>query len=428
MAEFVSACTSGGVLTAWALYLRLSPTLIGLLGAMPFCSQLIHLPGAWITRRLGHRNAALTFVALSRQVVLPLALLPFLPLGLHGRQVVLLVVAALAAALGVVGNNAWTAWMGDLVPEGVRGRYFGRRSAFCALGATLSSLAAGLLLDLGRRGAPGSQREGVVLACFSLLASVAGAATFLLLRAQHEKSEKRSPAPGLSEMLSPLGDWRSRRVLAFQMVWSFAGGLAAAFYPLYMIAELKMGFAQMALYSGGIAGFRMLAAPLWGRALDHTRARPILVACAFGLSLSPLLWLIPHPGLLWPLALDAALCGTLSAGYNLAAFSLPLSLSLPRHRAFHLAAFAATGGLAMGLASAASGPVLHLLPAQIFLFGQLTKSTQLLFLLGGATRLCAALLALRIVQEGSSPVVDLGRLALRTAARTTRKQRGKLAA
>ena len=425
VAELVGACASGAVLTAWALYLALPATLIGLLGALPFASQLVHLPGAFITGRLGHRRAALLFVALSRQIVLPLALLPFLPISQAARQAALLVVAGLAAALGVIGNNAWTAWMGDLVPEEIRGRYFGRRSAACALGAALGALAAGLLLDLGQR----SGGEGLVLAGFSLGASLAGLATFLLMRAQHESLERTAPAPRLREVvLVPLRDWRARRVLAFQIAWSAAGGLAAAFYPLYMITELQMGFARMALYSGGLCAFRVLAAPLWGRALDHTGARPILVACAFGLSLSPLLWLFPRPDLLWPLALDAALCGTLSAGYNLAAFSLPLSLSQPRDRAFHLAAFAATGGLAMGLASALSGPALHLLPSSILFFGQVANKLQLLFLLGGGARILSALLGLRIVQPGSANVAELGKLALNTAARRARQQRRKLAA
>ena len=58
LAELVGACTSGGVLTAWALYLELPPMLIGVLGALPFTAQLVHLPASWFTRRIGGRIAA----------------------------------------------------------------------------------------------------------------------------------------------------------------------------------------------------------------------------------------------------------------------------------------------------------------------------------------------------------------------------------
>jgi len=143
LAELVGACTSGGVLTAWALYLELPPMLIGVLGALPFTAQLVHLPASWFTRRIGGRTVALWTIGLARQSVLPLAALPFLPLELRVKQGVFLVCASASAALAVAGNNAWTSWMGELVPSSVRGRYFGRRSALCAFAAVCASLPVG---------------------------------------------------------------------------------------------------------------------------------------------------------------------------------------------------------------------------------------------------------------------------------------------
>ena len=58
--------------------------------------------------------------------------------------------AGLAAVLGVLGNNAWVAWMGELVPSRIRGRYFGRRTGLCMLGGALAAGVAGLLLDWAR--------------------------------------------------------------------------------------------------------------------------------------------------------------------------------------------------------------------------------------------------------------------------------------
>ena len=49
LAEVVGACTSGGALTAWALYLELPPLLIGVLGALPFTAQLVQLPAGRVT-------------------------------------------------------------------------------------------------------------------------------------------------------------------------------------------------------------------------------------------------------------------------------------------------------------------------------------------------------------------------------------------
>ncbi|TMB31234.1 MAG: MFS transporter, partial [Deltaproteobacteria bacterium] len=155
-AELVGACVTGGVLTAWALYLDLSPFLIGVLGALPFAAQLAQLPCAWVTHVRGSKRTAVAALRASRSLPLLLAALPFVPLPLAAKQIVLLVFAGLWALLGVAGNNAWTTWMAALVPPAVRGRYFGLRTAFCAAGSALGSLGAGLVLDAARpRGTAG---------------------------------------------------------------------------------------------------------------------------------------------------------------------------------------------------------------------------------------------------------------------------------
>ena len=189
LAEVVGACTSGGALTAWALYLELPPLLIGVLGALPFTAQLVQLPAAWCTRRFGSRRAALWTIGISRQCVLPLACLPFVPLPASSKQAIFLGCAFTSAALSVAGNNAWTSWMGDLVPGIVRGRYFGRRSALCALAATCASLTAGLVLDNGGN----HDGAGTALCALTITASLTGAVTTWLLSRQHESRRAIPP-------------------------------------------------------------------------------------------------------------------------------------------------------------------------------------------------------------------------------------------
>ena len=133
VAEMVSAFAGGAILTGWAIHLHASAFLTGLVVALPQMAQLIQLPAAWSTAFLGRRRAAVTLVAVSRQVMLPLALLPFLGASEATGQRILFVVAALSAVLGVLGNNAWVSWMGELVPRRIRGRYFGKRTALCTV-------------------------------------------------------------------------------------------------------------------------------------------------------------------------------------------------------------------------------------------------------------------------------------------------------
>ena len=115
------ACAGGAVLTGWALFLGASPVAIGLLAALPLAAQIVQVPAAWLTQRVGAKRLAVLAIGASRLAWLPLIAIPFLPISGSTALGVFATVVAIAGVLGVVGNNAWTAWMGELIPGMVRG-------------------------------------------------------------------------------------------------------------------------------------------------------------------------------------------------------------------------------------------------------------------------------------------------------------------
>ncbi len=354
VAEVVGACCGGAALTGWALHLGMSARLIGLVGALPVVAQVLQLGGAVLTARFGHRRTALTAIALSRQAFLPLALLPFLPLHAGGRQALLLAVAGLHHGLGLVANNAWSAWMGELVPGSLRGRYFGRRTALATVAGGACALLAGLVLDRGQQ----HGAAGPVLQALAAVASAAGLASVLLMARQHARPARREPVRWILHALAqPLADGQARRVVAYAVVWNGACGLSAPFFGLYLLRDLGSGFAFLAAQGAGLAAAKIASASAWGRCVDRAGARRVLVLCTAGLALSPLAWIASAPGRLWPLALETALGGVLLGGQSVASFALPLSVAPARERPFYLAVVAAAGGAAFALTSAAGGAV-----------------------------------------------------------------------
>jgi MFS family permease len=221
------------------------------------------------------------------------------------------------------------------------------------------------------------------------------------------------PKPRKSDLLRAWTDPRVRRALAFQFAWAAASGLATpAFYGIHMVGNLHAGFALLSVYTSALAVLRIATAPLWGKAIDRAGSKPVLLACSFGLSLSPLLWLVARDGMLWPIFVDAIVCGALLAGQSLASFSLPLAISSVEGRSFQLAGFATAAGVATALASIAGGALVHALPDRTMVFGFPAHAAQLLFLASGALRLGAAAAGLRIQEPGARTVRTLGRMAL----------------
>jgi MFS family permease len=352
VAEVVGACCGGAALTGWALHLGMSTALVGMVGALPVVAQVLQLAGAFLTARFGHRRTALVAIAVSRQAFLPLAVLPLLPLGPDGRRTLLLVAAGAHHGIGILANNAWNVWMGEMVPPSLRGRYFGRRTALCAVAGGCCALAAGLALDHGEHRA----LAGPVLQGLAALACVAGAASVPLMARQHASEVVRRPFGwALRAMRRPLADARARRVVAYAVAWNGACGLSAPFFGLFLLRDLGTGYTLLAAQGAGLALSRIAGSSAWGRAVDRVGSKRVLLACTCGLALSPLAWLACTPGRLWPLALETALGGLLLGGHGVASFALPLSVAPARERPFYLGAVAVAGGASFAVTSAIGG-------------------------------------------------------------------------
>lgn len=404
-AEVFAACAGGGVLTAWALHLGASPLVIGLLGALPVACNVLNLPAAWLTHVVGRKRLTVAAVGASRLVYLPLIAFPFLSLADATRLRLFIALVAVAAVLAVIGNNAWIAWMGDLVPAPVRGRFFGRRTVFLTLAGATTSLGAGLMLDaLSPRG-----WKGEALAGLAALACLAGLVSIWLLRRQHEPAPATTNAEhgAWAALAACLGDEAVRPFLWYQLAWNAAVAAVAGFISFHMLVNLRMRFAMVAAHGVAVAVVRIAAAPLWGRAVDRLGARPVLVLCSFGVAAVPAIWMLPTPERLWPIALEALVSGVLWGGHGIASVDLSVALAPRGRRPFYLAAFATAGGLGFAAASILAGLLASLLPAQFPLFGFSWTAIHVLLLISALARAAAALLAVRIQERDARGVPEL---------------------
>lgn len=403
-AELFNACVGGAVMTAWALHLGAGTLVIGLLGALPLAAQVLQLPAAWLTHRLGYRRVAITAITASRLVWLPLAALPVVDLSAAARLQLYVTVFALAAVLGVVGNNAWTAWMGDLVPGSIRGRFFSRRTVYLSLAGTVASLAAGVLLDAC---VPRGWKEQTLAGLVVVAAGIAAVSVVLLLRQADPSDGRRDTGWRWSGLATPLRDATARPFLRYLLAWNAAVGLSAGFFSLHMLQTLGTGFALAAAHGVAVALVRIASAPLWGRMVDRIGGRPVLQVCSAGIVLVPAIWLFATPHRLWPLALEAALAGALWGGHGIAAMDLTLGLSPRPQRAFYVAVFAAAGGVGFAVASVLAGALAWRLPSDFSVLGQPWTSLHLLFLLSSVGRALAAVLAWRIAERDARPAREV---------------------
>jgi hypothetical protein len=346
----VGACLGNAVLAAWAVELGASPLLLGVLWGLPYFGQIFQVPALWITAHLGRKRAAVLTHSVARQVTLPIAALPFVDLSIDTKRAIVVGLFALSSLLSVIGHNAWLAWMGELVPARVRGAYFGRRTAMCAIVATVASLLIASALDAGRLRAS----LDIALAGVLVLRSMAGGVTTILMMRQHDPPS-RARAPSARDFVRPIADRAYRKLLAYRAAWGIATGLAASLSAVYMLRALGLGYMGVAMYSAGVAFLRVVTTPLWGRMVDRAGGRRVLVACSIGAAISSLCWVFATKGWVWLIVVDALVSGLLLGGQELAVFTIPLAAATSARRPLYAAASVMVGGVAYGGASVVAG-------------------------------------------------------------------------
>ena len=127
-ATIVGTLNSGVVLVAYALMLGASSTVIGVLAAIPFLTQLLQAPAVALLERLRSRRRVAIVSLFAARLALPLmAVLGFLPD--HRVALALLVIGeTVHCGLNAVAGCAWNSWIRDLIPEAKLGVFFARRT------------------------------------------------------------------------------------------------------------------------------------------------------------------------------------------------------------------------------------------------------------------------------------------------------------
>jgi len=388
--------TSGSALTAWSLALGGDAGTVSSVQSLATAAQAMHLPAAITSARLSRRRVALVALAAARLAWLPLALFALLSgsgPSTVGRLVLLLTAVA-SSTLTMFAQNAQGAWMGDVIPAHVRGRFFGTRTWIAALGGSCAALVIAALLD--RRGlAHGTTEDGrvplPVMAALALVVVSLGVVSVLLLRGASEP-ERELAALEPRRALALLQDARLQRFLRYQIAWGIAVAPGAAFFAMHVLQTMHGGYRLIAAHGIVLVVARVLTARIWGARVDRFGASRELALCSAGIGLMPLLWTLCDERTWWPLALDAILSGVLWGGQSIAASAHPLGIGEPKDRPFVLAWSALALGLSWALSSLVAGALARGLPPDVLGVGPY----RLLFVFSGLARASCAVWALRL--------------------------------
>jgi MFS family permease len=286
----------------------------------------------------------------------------------------LIALIAVHQAMAAISGCAWNSWMRDLVPDEVRGRFFGRRIAANTALAMVVALAGGAVLDLWKRDVPGDPALSYTF-LFTISAVLGFVGVYLLSITPEPPMLPAARRLHIFERLSiPLRDLNFRRLILFLSTWNFAVNLAAPFFTVYMLRSLGYPMTVIVVLFTISQLANVAALNLWGPLIDRfsnkavlDMSAPLFLACMLAWTFTGLPYV--KPVVLYLLVLIHLLMGFSTAGVALASTNLAMTLA-PREEAIGYLAINSV----VPAVFAAIAPILGGLTADFFATHRLTLS------------------------------------------------------
>ncbi len=357
---FFVPVTASPMFTEFLRTLGATPFDFGLIAGIPmtlFCLQFV--AAFWNNRIHNRKRPFIALLVCARALYLLIAFAPVLFPGLTPRGQVNLVIGliAVSAILANLAVPLWFAWMADLIPRRVLGRYWGNRQRWMFACWTFSYV----LMAVFTYAAPWPiEITFPVLACISVAAGVVDILLFI-----------RVPEPG-NQMVRDVSAWQTlkepfahaefRTFVHWNIIKSFAVMFAASFMLLYVLDVLGMPVWQATVAWCLLGVGTASASRAWGRMADRHGTRPVLLLVSACKPLVTIVFLLITPATAFAvLTVWFFFDGIINAGLSVGTDGYMLRMAPRRNRSMFVASITGVAGIAGGLGAITAGRLLSAL-------------------------------------------------------------------
>ena len=352
----VFATLTGGVfLTGFALYLGMSDAMIGMLGSIPFLVTAFQLPASYFLGKNGGRKTITCWgAAIGRFTWVPIFIVAVIPyFSAQTKSLFILGLFFFSHSCISVSYVSWLSWISDLVPDDIRGKFFGSRNMICGIAGMLALIIFGNVLDRLKSHSSDGLHLGFGIT-FTAAVVFGMLGLYFLGRISEPRISKSADAVSFGKFINlPFREKNFRNFLVFSFGWSFSVYFASPFFTLYFLRYLKFSYGFVAVLNTISACADLIGMQVWGRISDKVKNRAIIRFASWVAVFLPLAWVTVKPGsYVLPIFLHLV-GGGFWAGINLSMNNLLLRISPRENKEIFLSIFNMLAGL-----GAASGPIL----------------------------------------------------------------------
>ncbi len=184
---------------------------------------------------------------------------------------------------------AWTSLMGDLVPAGTRGRYFGRRSSMALLLQLLAATVGGLGLWVSE--GAGHEAQGYLVLFGGALAARGISFYYLGRMAEPPYRQRAEDRFTFWQFLRRLPESNFAKFALFVACLNAASYFVGCLFVPYWRNDLGYSYWEVMAVLGASLAMQIPSLVFWGRIADRYGNKKVLTATAFGIAVVPAMWL-----------------------------------------------------------------------------------------------------------------------------------------
>lgn len=396
--SFSSSLMTGSLdqyINAFAIFLGASVIQIGWLNALPqLLGGVFQLISVWFGQWV-HRHRLIVISACIQVMAIGCIVLISTSIFNDLSMIILLMALAVFHITANIIMPHWRAWMGQLVPDRIRGRFFGRRSRIAMLTSFSTFMIGGFVLT-------STEKAGITWIGFLILFSVAllgrTASVFFLAKMHDDHTlptivERSSFKKVIRHFYSLWADLDFKRFTIFMALIQCFVALSGPFFTVYMLRDLNFTYLEftMSTASSIITQFAML--PFWGKVCDRKGNRYVMAIGATIIPILPMLWLFSDS--YFYIIFVQVLGGFAWSGFSLASANY---LYDQKPRNIHFASYAALhssiGALAVFIGAISGGYLIDYIPTNITMSGisiDISRPITIIFLLSTILRAMAVI-------------------------------------
>lgn len=362
--QVMESFTTGVFLVGIALHFEASNFVIGLLGAIPFLSNLFQIPAIhWVERNRDRRHIVFISSIIARSFLLCIVITPLI----SDKNIALAVIVggmAIRYSIGAMGSCAWNSWVKDLLPQKKAGEFLSLRLFYRTGVGTLFSICAAFFIDQWNDNYPEMQVWSYAI--LFLLGYVAAIISSMLIRTiphpimSDPEAEEYDKSVRFAYLRKPLKHENFRKLIWFMFTWNFAVNLAAPFFTVYMLKTLNYDMVFVLTVTIISQIMHTFTLRLWGKYSDIYSNKTVLrlsgtlfIFCILGWTFTT----FPDKHILTTplLVLLHMLMGVAMAGVTLASGNIALKLAPRRQATSFLAVKSILISLSAGIAPLIGG-------------------------------------------------------------------------